>query len=84
MGNLLFQILGSFAEFERRIILSRQREGIALAKIKGVYKGQKNKLSEEKVNLLIQRHRNGAKASELATEFGLSRASVYNYLKRIR
>ena len=40
MANLLLSMLGAVAEFERALILERQREGIAVAKAKGVYKGR--------------------------------------------
>ncbi|MFW3964555.1 recombinase family protein, partial [Acinetobacter radioresistens] len=40
MSNLMFNILGSFAEFERELMLERQREGIAKAKEQGKYKGR--------------------------------------------
>ena len=45
-------MLGAVAELERSLILERQKEGIALAKMKGKYKGGKHKLSAEKVSEL--------------------------------
>ncbi len=41
MNTLLLSMLGAVAEFERSMILERQREGIALAKAAGKYKGRK-------------------------------------------
>lgn len=41
INKLLLAIIGSIAEFERELILERQREGIAQAKLRGVYKGRK-------------------------------------------
>ena len=45
MSKLLLSVMGAFAEFERSLIRERQREGIALAKKKGLYKGRKPSLS---------------------------------------
>src|ERR1700733_4421501 len=47
MSNLMLSILGGVAQFERAIIRERQREGIAVAKAKGVYKGRPKALSNE-------------------------------------
>jgi DNA invertase Pin-like site-specific DNA recombinase len=44
MATLLLNVMGSFAQFERELIKERQREGIAIAKKKGVYKGRKPSL----------------------------------------
>ncbi len=41
MANLLLSVMGAFAEFERALIRERQREGISLAKQRGVYRGRK-------------------------------------------
>jgi len=48
MANLLLTMLGAVAEFERSLIKERQREGIAIAKRKGVYKGRKPSLTPRK------------------------------------
>jgi DNA invertase Pin-like site-specific DNA recombinase len=45
MANLMLSVMGAFAEFERALIKERQREGIALAKQRGVYTGRKRALS---------------------------------------
>jgi DNA invertase Pin-like site-specific DNA recombinase len=45
MSNLLLSVMGAFAEFERALIRERQREGVALAKQRGAYKGRKKTLS---------------------------------------
>ena len=43
----MFQMLAAFSEFERSMILERQREGIAKAKAKGSYSGRKKKVDVE-------------------------------------
>ncbi len=45
MATLLLSVMGAFAEFERALIRERQREGIALAKQRGAYRGRKRALS---------------------------------------
>lgn len=81
MANLLLSMLGSVAEFERALILERQREGIAVAKTQGVYKGRKPSLSPERAEELRARAAAGESKSYLAREFKVSRDTVYAYLK---
>ena len=80
MSNLLLSMLGAVAEFERSIILERQREGIAIAKVAGKYKGRKPALSPHRVKELTTRAAMGEKKTLLAKEFGISRETVYSYL----
>nr|CRL78957.1 site-specific recombinase PinR [Mycolicibacter nonchromogenicus] len=79
MNTLLLSMLGAVAEFERSLILERQREGIALAKARGVYKGRRAKLDGDQADELRSRLAAGESATKLATAFGISRQSVYNY-----
>jgi len=81
MSNLLLSVMGAFAEFERSLIRERQREGIALAKKKGVYsKKRKAKLAPDQVNALRARADAGEKKAPLAREYGISRETLYKYL----
>ncbi|EMQ96727.1 site-specific recombinase, DNA invertase Pin [Paeniglutamicibacter gangotriensis Lz1y] len=82
MANLMLSVMGAFAEFERSLIKERQREGIALAKTRGVYKGRKRVLGPEKVLELTARAAAGIPKAQLAREYGLSRETVYQYLRR--
>jgi DNA invertase Pin-like site-specific DNA recombinase len=81
MSKLLFNMLGSFAEFERSLIRERQREGIALAKKAGVYRGRKPSLTAEQAEDLRKRVASGGKKAVLAREFGISRETLYAYLQ---
>jgi len=83
MSNLLLSMLGAVAEFERSIILERQREGIQIAKGEGKYRGRKPSLTVERVLELQRRAGAGEKKSALAREFGVSRETVYTYLGAI-
>ena len=79
MANLLLSVMGAIAEFERQLIRERQREGIELAKKRGVYKGRPRTLSAEIVASLVQRLEVGEKPSVLAREFGVSRMTLHRY-----
>jgi len=81
MAKLMLSVMGAFAEFERALILERQREGIALAKQRGVYKGRKKALLPDRVAELRHRAGAGEKKTELAREFGISRETLYQYLR---
>ena len=80
VATLLLSVMGAFAEFERALILERQREGIAAAKSRGAYTGRKPALTPEQARELRERAAAGEKKSLLATEFGISRETVYSYL----
>ena len=82
MANLMLSVMGAFAEFERALIRERQREGIALAKQRGAYKGRKKTLMPERAAELVQRAANGVPKSVLAAEYGISRETVYQYLRQ--
>src|SRR3984957_2771059 len=75
MNTLLLSMLGAVAEFERSMILERQREGIALAKAAGKYKGRKAALTGEQASELRARLAGGESVSGLAREYGISRQS---------
>ena len=81
MANLLLSVMGAFAEFERALILERQREGIAKAKAKGVYKGRKPALTPEQTRELVERAAAGQSKTALAKAFQISRETVYSYLR---
>jgi DNA invertase Pin-like site-specific DNA recombinase len=81
MANLLLSVMGAFAEFERALIRERQREGIALAKQRGAYRGRKKALSPEQVTELRLKVSAGEQKAKLAREFGVSRETLYQYLK---
>lgn len=80
MANLLLSVMGAFAEFERDLIKERQREGIAIAKANGVYKGRQFSLSEHQ-RLELKEDLSVGKLSKvtLAEKYGLSRQSIYRY-----
>ena len=80
-SKLLLQMLGAVGEFERALIRERQREGIAIAKTKGVYKGRKPGLNAEMKLKLREMIASGISKTEIAKNLAISRASVYQYIK---
>ena len=82
MTKLLMSMLGAVAEFERSMIRERQREGIELAKKRGVYKGRKPtdaaiiEKAREKINL-------GIPLAKVARDAGLARSTLYRRLQQM-
>jgi DNA invertase Pin-like site-specific DNA recombinase len=81
IANLMLSVMGAFAEFERALIHERQREGIALAKQRGAYKGRKKSLGKPAVAQLRERLATGISKTQAAREFGISRQTLYQYLR---
>lgn len=82
MASLMLSVMGAFAEFERALIHERQREGIALAKQRGAYRGRKKALSEAAIGELHQRLAAGVSKAQVAREFGISRETLYQYVNK--
>jgi DNA invertase Pin-like site-specific DNA recombinase len=81
LANLMLSVMGAFAEFERALIRERQREGIVLAKQRGVYQGRKPALSPADRVELRRRVDAGQKKGQVARDFGISRETLYQYLR---
>ena len=81
MATLLLSVLGAFAEFERALIRERQAEGIALARARGAYRGRKPSLSRDQAETVRARAAAGEPKASLARELGISRQTLYAYLR---
>ena len=79
-GKLMLTMLGAVAEFERTLMLERQREGIAKAKAEGRYKGRKP-TARAKAGEVHRLHGQGLRPTDIAGRLGIGRASVYRVLK---
>ena len=78
MNKLMLRMLGAVSEFERELILERQREGIAIAKAKGdVYKGRKPSLDAAGVAELRRLVGEGIPKAQIAAKLGISRTTLY-------
>lgn len=80
VATLTLQIMGAVAEFERQLIRERQREGIALAKKRGAYRGRKP-ISEDIVRELRARSAAGVPATRIARDLGIGVNTCYRYLR---
>jgi DNA invertase Pin-like site-specific DNA recombinase len=79
-GKLMLTVLGGVAEFERAMMLERQREGIAKAKSEGRYKGRKPtaRAKSAEIEALAAK---GVSMAEIARQLGIGKASVHRALK---
>ena len=76
--QLMLTMLGAIAQFERNLLLERQREGIAIAKAKGKYKGKKSRFSEADIQEMKERFSvPGTNKSALARQYGITRQHMY-------
>lgn len=79
-GELILHVLGAIGQFEREMMLERQREGIAAAKMAGKYKGRKP-TDPAKIDAILKAKARGIAPATIAREVGVSRSTVYNTLK---
>ncbi len=82
MSQLLLTVLGAVAQFERDLIRERQREGIEAAKRRGVYRGRRKALTLDRAAELVRRATGPESKAELAREYGISRETLYQYLRQ--
>ena len=82
-GKFFFTIIGAVAEFERSLIVSRTKDGLAAARARGRVGGRKRKLSEKQQAEVKRLYEKGEKTvSEIGELFNVSRPTVYSMLKR--
>ena len=78
-GKVMVNLLGSIAEFERELMLERQREGIAKAKADGKYRGRQPP-ARRKARDVLKMRAQGKSANDIKAALGISRASVFRIL----
>lgn len=78
-GEFMLTVLAAIAQLERHLILERQREGIAIAKAKGVYR-KKPSLTHEQVDDAKKRVAEGVTKARVARDLGVSRQTLYEAL----
>ena len=79
-GKLMLTMLGAVGQFEREIMLERQKEGVAKAKAEGKYKGRKPTAQAKKAEVLALVAQ-GFTKDAVADKLGIGVASVYRMLK---
>ena len=84
MSKLQLGVMGAVAEFERSLIRERLREGIAIAKKKGVYTARRKARSVEQAKAVVARDKEnrGHGRAALARDLGISRETLYQYLRQ--
>lgn len=82
LAHLMLSVLGAVAQFKRDLIKERQREGIALARRHGAYRGRKKALDDDKAAEHRRRVAAGEPKSGLARDLGISRETLYRYLRQ--
>lgn len=82
-GKMLVTMIGAINEFERNNLLERQKEGIAIAKERGIYKGrEKKKIKKDKfIDLYEEMEKGYITKIEMAEKLGISRSTLYRRLK---
>lgn len=81
-GRMLLTVFAAMAQFEREVMLQRQREGILAAKAAGKYKGRAP-TARGKSTEVIALKASGVGASSIARQLGISRASVYRIIEAV-
>jgi len=79
----MLNLLASISQFEREVMLERQREGVAKAKAEGKYKGRKP-TARAKSDQILELDRQGLSGERIASQLGVGVASVYRVLKAAR
>jgi len=82
-GKLMLTILGGIAQFEREMMLERQREGVAKAKGEGKYTGRKP-IDTTRRATIIRLNTEGLTKIEIANQVGVGEATVYRVLAKAR
>ncbi|MGH8422273.1 MAG: recombinase family protein, partial [Pseudomonas fluorescens] len=89
VGRMFFQILGAIAEFEHALMSERTMDGLAAARARGRTGGQKPKLGPRQIKLVREMYeelgddgKRKYKVEDIATEFGVTRPTIYRYLKQ--
>jgi DNA invertase Pin-like site-specific DNA recombinase len=87
MSELLFTIFSGLAQFERKMIKQRQKEGIEIAKSEGKFKGRKTKLfeggkDEQRMKAIIEAYKQGKSINDIRITFKVGTGTIYRLLER--
>lgn len=87
MSELLFTIFSGLAQFERKMIKQRQKEGIEIAKSEGKYRGRKTKLveggkEEQRMKAIIAAYKQGKSINDIRMTFRIGTGTIYRLLER--
>jgi len=87
MSELLFTIFSGLAQFERKMIKQRQKEGIEIAKSEGKYRGKKTKLveggkEEQRMKAILAAYKQGKSINDIRMTFRVGTGTIYRLLER--
>ena len=82
-GKLILNVMSSVVQFEREMMLERQREGIAKAKAEGKYKGRKP-TARAKTEMVLLAKKQGVSSAQIMRDLGISKTSYYRILEAAR
>ena len=82
-GKLILNVMSSVAQFEREMMLERQREGIAKAKAEGKYKGRKP-TARAKTEMVLLAKKQGLSPTQIMRDLGISKTSYYRILEETK
>ena len=80
--QLMLTMLAAIATFERDIMLSRQKEGIAIAKEKGKYRGRVTQFSKNQLNEIREQFKTVENKAAYARDLGITRQHLYTIAKQ--
>ena len=83
MAKFTLSIMGAFAEFERELINERIREGVAIAKASGKYKGRTKTCNQEQIADIKKMVANRYKITDIAKKYGITRTTIYRYINNV-
>ena len=83
-GKFMLTVFGAVAELEREYILQRQREGIAIAKANGVYRGRKPIQPPEFEKVMAKWQRREITAAEAMRQMGMSKSTFYRKVRDLK
>ena len=80
--KLMLTMLGAISTFERDLMLERQREGIAIAKEKGKYKGRRSNFTDDDITKIKNEFKQTTNKAKLAKKYNISRGYLYELIKK--
>ena len=80
--KLMLTMLGAISTFERDLMLERQREGIAIAKEKGKYKGRRSNFTNDDLSMIKNEFNQSTNKAKLAKKYDISRGYLYELVKK--
>ncbi len=81
-GELVFNLFGALAQYERALIKERVVAGLKAAKNRGRVGGRPKAISDEKMGAIKEALENGTSKAAVCRTFGIKRSTLYDALSR--